>query len=138
MKPENLIKDKKMINEKLWKSAMDLINDMDNKLTPLDKIKNFGKAFSILQNSITFCSGKKDLGIDDTISTLIYVVLKSKPKNIVSNSKYCQLFLNPDLSKKQYGILMSQFEMVKNIIFDMKYTDLIGVTKEEFGKDEEE
>ena len=138
VKPENLIKDKKMINEKLWKSAMDLINDMDNKLTPLDKIKNFGKAFSILQNSITFCSGKKELGIDDTISTLIYVVLKSKPKNIVSNSKYCQLFLNPDLSKKQYGILMSQFEMVKNIIFDMKYTDLIGVTKEEFGKDEEE
>ena len=137
VKPENLIKDKKMINEKLWKTSMDLINEMDYKLTPQDKVKNFGKAFSILQNSITFCSGKNDLGIDDTISSLIYILLKSKPKNIFSNSKYCQLFLDPELSKKQYGILLSQIEMVKNIINDMKYSDLIGVSEEEFGKDEE-
>ncbi len=138
VKPEQLIKDKKTINEKLWKNSMDLINEMDLKLTPQDKVNNFGKAFSILQNSITFCSGKKDLGIDDTISSLIYVLLKSKPKNIFSNSKYCQLFLDPDLSKKQFGILLSQMEMIKNIINDMKYSDLIGVTEEEFGKDEEE
>ena len=137
VKPENLIKDKKMINEKLWKTSMDLINEMDAKLTPQDKVKNFGKAFSILQNSITFCSGKNDLGIDDTITSLIYVMLKSKPKNIFSNSKYCQLFLDPELSKKQYGILLSQIEMIKNIIYDMKYSDLIGVKEEDFGKDEE-
>jgi len=136
VKPENLIKDKKMINEKLWKTSIDLIIEMDSKLTPQDKVKNFGKAFGILQNSITFCSGKNELGIDDTITTLIYVILKSKPKNIFSNSKYCQLLLDPELSKKQYGILMSQIEMIKNIINDMKYTDLIGVTEEEFGKDE--
>jgi hypothetical protein len=136
VKPENLIKDKKMINEKLWKASMYLINEMDYKLTPAEKVKNFGKAFSILQNSITFCSGKNDLGIDDTISSLIYVILKSKPKNIFTNSKYCQLLLNPDLSKKQYGILLSQIEMIKNIIFDMKYSDLIGVSEAEFGKDE--
>ena len=137
VKPENLIKDKKMINEKLWEASMVLIDEMDLKLTPADKVKNFGKAFGILQNSITFCSGKNDLGIDDTISTLIYVILKSKPKNIFSNSKYCQLFLNPELAKKQYGILLSQIEMIKNIIYDMKYTDLIGVTEQQFGKDEE-
>jgi len=136
VKPENLIKDKKMINEKLWKASMYLINEMDYKLTPAEKVKNFGKAFSILQNSITFCSGKNDLGIDDTISSLIYIILKSKPKNIFTNSKYCQLLLNPDLSKKQYGILLSQIEMIKNIIFDMKYSDLIGVSEAEFGKDE--
>ena len=137
VKPENLIKDKKMINEKLWEASMVLIDEMDEKLTPADKVKNFGKAFAILQNSITFCSGKNELGIDDTISTLIYVILKSKPKNIFSNSKYCQLFLNPELAKKQYGILLSQIEMIKNIIYDMKYSDLIGITEEQFGKDEE-
>ena len=136
VRPENLIKDKKMINEKLWKTSMYLINEMDYKLTPTEKVKNFGKAFAILQNSITFCSGKNDLGIDDTISSLIYVILKSKPKNIFSNSKYCQLLLNPKKKKKQYGILLSQIEMIKNIIFDMKYSDLIGVSEAEFGKDE--
>ena len=137
VKPKNLIKDKNMINENLWKTSMALINEMDNKLTPADKIKSFEKAFGILQNSITFSSGKNDLGIDDTVSFLIYIILKSKPKNICSNSKYCQLLLNPDLAKRQYGILLTQLEMVKNIIFDMKYTDLIGVTEEKFGKDED-
>ena len=32
---------------------------------------------------------------------------------------------------------MSQIEMIKYIIYDMKSKDLIGVTEEEFGKDEE-
>lgn len=136
VKPEHLIKDKNMINENLWVTSMNLINEMDDKFTPFDKVKSFGKSFIILQNSITFCSGKDELGIDDTLSFLVYVILKSKPKNIFSNSKYCQLFLNPDLSKKQYGILLTQFEVAKNIIFNMKHTDLIGVTEEEFGKDE--
>ena len=35
-----LIKDKIMINEKLWKISMDLINEIDAKLTPKDKVKN--------------------------------------------------------------------------------------------------
>ena len=56
IKPENLIKDKKKINENLWKASMCYINEMDNKLTPADKIKSIAKAFSILQNSIAFCS----------------------------------------------------------------------------------
>ena len=137
LKPESLIKDKNAINEKLWEASIILINELDEKFTPFDKVEKFGKAFGILQNSLTFSSGKNDLGIDDTIAILIYVIIKAKPKNIFSNSKYCQLFLNPELAKRLYGILLSQIEMVKNIIYNMKYTDLIGVTEEEFGKDEE-
>ena len=137
IKPENLIKDKKVINENLWKTPIAYIKSMDEKLTPQDKVKNFGKAVGILNNSITFSSGKKDLGIDDTINILTYIILKAKPKNISTNNKYCQLLLNPGLAMKEYGILLSQMEMVKNIIYDMKYTDLIEVSEEQFGKDDE-
>ena len=91
IKPEALIKDKKAINEKLWQASIILINELDAKFTPVDKVEKFGKAFGILQNSLTFSSGKNDLGIDDTIPILIYVMIKAKPKNIFSNSKYCQL-----------------------------------------------
>ena len=136
VKPENLITDKNMVNEKLWQVSMDYINEINDKFTPSEKIKSFAKAFNILQNSITFCSGKKELGVDDTIKPLIYILLKAKPKNIFSNFNYCQLFLNPDLSKKQFGILLTQMNMIMNIIKDMKYTDLIGVSEEQFGTDE--
>ena len=137
VKPENLIKDKNIVNENLWKASMNYINEMDNKFTPADKIKSIAKAFSILQNSIAFCSGKNELGVDDTIKPLIYILLKSKPKKIFSNFNFCQLFLDPELSKKQFGILLTQICMIMNIIKDMKYTELIDVTEEQFGKDEE-
>ena len=113
------------------------INEMDNKYAPADKIKSLAKAFSILHNSITFGSGKNELGVDDTIKPLIYVLLKSKPKKIFTNYNYCQLYLDPELAKKHYGILLTQICMIMNIIKDMKYTDLIGVTEEQFGKDDE-
>ena len=137
IKPENIIKDKNMVNENLWKTSMSYINEMDKKYTPADKIKSIAKAFSILQNSITFCSGKNELGVDDTIKPLIYIVLKSKPKKLFSNYNYSQLYLDPDLSKKQYGILLTQICMIMNIIKDMKHSELIDVTEEQFGKDEE-
>ena len=137
IRPENIIEDKNIVNENLWNTATDYINEMDNKYTPVDKIKSFAKTFSILQNSITFCTGKNELGIDDTTKPLIYIFLKSKPKYLFSNYNYSQLYLDPELSKKQYGFFLTQINMVMNIIKDMKHTDLINVTEEQFGKDDE-
>ena len=136
IKPENIITDKNIYNERLWQFSMDYLNEINNKYTPQDKLKVVLKSFGILQNSITFCSGKKELGVDDTIKPLIYVLIKSQPKTIFTNYNYCQLFLNDNLCKTQYGILLTQLYMIMNIIKDMKHTDLIGVTEEQFGKDE--
>ena len=137
IKPENIITDKNIYNERLWKLSKDYLNEINNKYTPRDKLKIVLKSFGILQNSITFCSGKKELGVDDTIKPLIYVLIKSQPKSIFTNFNYCQLFLNDSLSKTQYGILMTQLYMIMNIIKEMKFNELIGVTEEQFGKDEE-
>ena len=132
IKPENLIKNTKIINEKLWKTAINYINEMDEKYTPVEKLKCLGKAISILQNSITFCSGKDELGVDDTIPPLIYILIKSRPKQLMSNYNFCSLFLNPELSKKEMGILLSQIGLVINVIKDMSYKDCINISQEEF------
>ena len=137
IKPANLITDRNVYNEKLWKISIDYINEINNKYTPQDKIKTILKAFNILQNSISFSSGKKELGVDDTIKPLIYVLIKSKPKNIYTNYNFAQLFLSEHLIKTQYGILLTQVFMIIKIIKEMKYNELIGVTEEEFGKDED-
>ena len=138
IKPENVLKDKNILNENMLEASKKYINEVDNKCTPADKIKCMAKAFSILQNSITFCSGKNELGVDDTLKPLIYLVIKAKPKRIFSNFNYAELFLDPDLSKKEYGILLTQICMIMKIIKDMKYTELINVSEEEFGKDEDD
>ena len=138
IKPENYLKDKIKIDENLLKTVIDYINDMDKKYTPVDKIHMFGKAFRILQSFMAFSSGKSEFGIDDTLPLLIYVILKAKPKMINTNFNYCKNYINPELDKKQYGILLMQVGMVIKVIYEMKHTDLIGVTEEQFGKDKEE
>ena len=136
VKPENIIKNKKMINEKLLEISVNYISEMDKKLTPLDKIKIFGKAIDILKNSMTFNSGKADLGLDDTLPFIIYILLKSKQEKIYTNFNYCNLFINPEFSKKHYGSMLTQLGMVMDIIKNMKYNELIGVSEQQFGKDE--
>ena len=137
IKPENLMKNKNVINENLCQECYKYINYIDKKITPVEKIKYFGKAFSILQNSMKFSSGEKDLGVDDTLKPLIYVMIKAKPENIFSNYDYCRTYLDKDLSKHSYGALLTQIGMIINIIKDMKYNELIDVTEEQFGFDEE-
>ena len=125
IKPENIIKNKKMINEKLLDISINYMSEMDKKFTPVDKIKVFIKALDILKNSMTFNSGKSDLGLDDTLQFIIYVVLKSKQKNIYRNYNYCNLFINPELGKKQFGSMLTQLGMVINIINNMKYNYIV-------------
>ena len=52
----------------------------------------------------------------------------------MSNYNFCSLFLNPELSKKEYGILLSQIGLVINVIKDMTYKDVINISQEEFEK----
>ena len=137
IKPENIITDKNIYNENLWNLSIKYLNELDNKYTPQDKMKLVIKSFGILQNSISFCSGKKELGVDDTIKPLIYVLIKAKPKNIFSNYNYSQLFMSDALCKTQYGVTLTQFFMIMNIIKDMKYNELIGVSEKQFGRDED-
>ena len=114
------------------------IRKLYNKYTPIDKIKIFSKVFGIIQNFLSFTSGKADLGVDDTLPLLVFVIIKSKPKMLNSNYTFCKNYINPELDKKQYGMLLMQIGMVIKIINDMKNTDLIGVTEEQFGSDNEE
>ena len=139
IKPHNIIKDKKFknINEKLLDISIDYIKEMDNKNSPMDKINSFGKALNFLSNSMEFNSGKEDFGVDDLLPLLIYIVIKSRPQKLQSNYSYCMNFINKDLLKKQYGSLLTQIGVIKDIIKNMKYNELNDVSEEQFGVDEE-
>jgi len=67
---------------------------------PVDKIKMFGKAFGLLQNSMTFSSGKSELEIDDVLPLVIYVILKAKPKMIAKPNEERIISLNKTSTEK--------------------------------------
>ena len=72
--PENV--DEKIKTDKnLINTAVEYINDLDDELTPVDKIKIFGKVIEIIQNSIYFSSGKTELGVDDVITSPTFAII---------------------------------------------------------------
>ena len=137
IKPEHMNADKKMINENLLLTVTELVNKINGKYTPIDKINMFGKAFQILQDSMSFSSGKSDVGTDDVLPLLHYVMIKAKPKMIYTNYLFCKYYLNPYLLKKQTGFLLAQIGLFIKVICNMKHTHLKGVTEEQFGVEEE-
>ena len=81
-------------------------------------------------------TGKDKLGVDDSLDPYLYIIIKSKPKNAYSNYKYCDLYLNSVLAKREYGAILRKFTVIIEFIKKMKYNNLIGVSEEEFGEDE--
>ena len=136
LKPENVVKKKEIISENLLNRAAKYISQIDDQLTPIDKIKCIQKGKNIIDNSISFCSGKTELGVDDAFQPWIYVLIKAKPKNIATNCQYCYLYLNNELMKGEMGSIFTVFFSVLTALKNLKYNDLFGVTEEQFGKDE--
>lgn len=132
IQPHHLVKEKKIIDEKLWETAVKYIDQMDREKSPLNKINAFSMASKIIHNSITFCSGKNELGVDDSLTVFVYLVLKSKPKRVISNVTFIKMYLNKDLQKKDKGLLMTELDMVVEIIRNLCYTGLNGVTEIEW------
>lgn len=58
------------------------------------------------------------------------------PKRLNSNYKFCELFMLEDLKKKQLGQKLTQMNIFISVIQDKKFSDLIDVSEEQFGKDE--
>ncbi len=87
--PSHLDINKKYLNEGLWEIAINCLEKMDEEKSPTDKLKCVWSAYRILNNCINFCSGKdENAGVDDIIPILIYIMIKTKPKRMFSNTQY--------------------------------------------------
>ena len=135
LKPNHIL-GKKKTDENLFGKAMEFLDKIDEDKTPADKMKSFINASAILENSITFYTGKGGLGLDDSMSLMEYVIIKSCPKRFSSNYKFCEMFMLEDLKKKQLGQKLTQMNIFINVIQEKKCSDLIDVTEQMFGKDE--
>ena len=135
LSPENVVENKEVINEKLLNEAIKAFEQLDEKLTPLDKLKCFEKGISIINNSISFNTGKNALGTDDMLQPCIYAMIKAKPKNLATNAQYCNLYLNNSIPGI-YGHICSNLEMVTDALKKLNYTKLNGISEEQFGDDE--
>ena len=138
LKPENCLKEKYYYNEILCQKAIKIINSLNNFCTPIDKINCFKKAIEIIENSITFNTGKESLGMDDSIELIFYVFMKSQPKMFYSNFNYAYLYLNKELSKKSEGQTLGKMDLIINVFIKKTRNDFINVSEEMFGNENDD
>ena len=139
--PKNLLNNvhfKEKEIDKLFETAIKYFKLIDECHSPLTKIIMFEKGKNIIENTISFNSGKSELGIDDSINMLLYVILKSSPKRFYSNFYYGYLYLNTDLAKKKYGQNLALMEMIIAQIEQFNKDDFIVEKDENLGNEEDD
>ena len=130
IKPEHLEFKKLYANQ--LKFAEKNIQKMINAHSAYDKLECIKNAYVTMNNTVKFISGKKqDAGQDELTPLFQYILIKAKPKNLITNINYIKCFLNESELIGSRGFYVSQMESASSFIININHADL-KMSKEEF------
>ena len=131
--PKNFIKDKKTdyVFDTFLPDAIKYIRQIETEKSPRKKINNLSKVFNSITNLERFNGCHEAQGVDDTILILNYAIIKSKPFQLLTNTKYMKLFIG---EKENYleGNQLAQLVSICEFIEKVNNERLYNVTKEEY------
>ena len=134
IKPEHFLEGKKdYIIDIFLPDIIKFFDSFEIDRSPRKKIENINNMFQIILQVVEFNRGKKNIGVDDQLPVLSYYFIKAKMNKFLSNLKFVQLYRN-SLNENGNEIQLVQLFAICNLIMNIKYENLIGVTKEEFDK----
>ena len=128
--PRNYIKDK--ANYSFDSFLPNIIYDfkqLHKKKSPRKKIIVMRDIFNCINNLVKLNGDDENIDIDQQISILIYAFIKAQPSNIETDCNFIELFIEKDGENES---LLSQLKIISKFVDEIKYTNLIGVSKEEF------
>ena len=98
-------------DEKMVQIMIHFANNMENEMSPMNKIHEFEIIDMIINNIISI------YGYDDKYYNilLLYVFIKAKPKFLNSSVKYINKYLHENLKKQYNQLLKKMTKLVKNI-----------------------
>ena len=113
--------------------ALTNIKKMDEAKSVFEKIRCVANAFSNINNSIKFSTGKNvNAGQEELTPILHYTIIKAQPQRFISQLNYIKCFM--DLSKGgQNAFMVTQLESAVTFIMNLDHTKL-KMSKEEFDK----
>lgn len=81
----------------MWDYAANILNSMDNRMTPYEKLECMVECFKIITQVIDLAASKDGGGgADDTLPIMIYVILKACPKRMHSNLNFITMLREKD------------------------------------------
>ena len=115
------------INDHIWQNIIHLINtkfDINNYTTPMKKIKCIENIYNILNKSINVITDKTNrYSVDDIFPIFVYLLIKIKPENLVSNLNYIKLLINKKNLIKSSGFALTQLEMAVQFLQNFELSE---------------
>ena len=78
----------------------------------MKKIKCFENIYNIIDKSINVITNKKSkYSVDDIFPIFVYLLIQTKPENLVTNLNFIKLLINKKNLIKSSGFALTQLEM---------------------------
>ena len=134
IKPTMLNEKLTYLDEKMIQMMRSFIRNIDDEISPNNKLREFEKLDLIINNMITLYGYTKDV----YLSILIFAFIKGQPFQLNSSYKYINMYYSESLPKERGIELINKFKNLLDKITNFSEKDLIGISKEEYDKNIEE
>jgi len=104
---------------------------IDTEKSPKKKLLNVIEIFNKIGFLLKFNGIGQEAGVDDQMPNLNYAFIKAQPIRMFSNVKFMHLYMGEKKNKGE-GSQLAQLEAICHFISNIKPSQLIGVTPEEF------
>ena len=133
IQPHHLIRAKGFIFDNFLKNTVENIQKLDDEKSPIGKCELIKKVIDVINSTIVFnSSGSSGIGIDDSLPFLQYAIIKAQPNRLNSNIRYMNMYVSEELQSQNMGSIIAQLLLVVEKMKEFQYTDLIGVTEDEY------
>ena len=118
------------LDEKMIQMMRSFIRNIDEEISPNNKLREFEKLDLIINNMIMLYGYTKDV----YLSILIFAFIKGQPFQLNSSYKYIAMFYSENLPKERGSELINKFKILLDKITNFSEKDLVGISKEEYDK----
>ena len=132
VEPKHFIKSKRQFVFGSFLSDVEIFfKSIDSEKSPRKKLLNLIEIFNSIGFLLKFNGAGIEAGVDDQMPILNYAFVKAHPLRMYSNAKFMELYIG-DRKNKFEGSQLTQLLGICDFIARIKYSELIGVTQEEF------
>ena len=109
------------VSEKQLELAKKYIKKMDEEKYYIKILNYFLQVIDIIVKMIQFNTGKSDSSIEDFLPIIVYLIIQSLPKNMISNLQLSKYFINQNDLNSMYGYTLANYETCINFLNNLNF-----------------
>ena len=132
IEPNNLMKSNYNYNfELVLPDITKYFNLIDIEKSPRKKIINLNNIFESINSLLKFSQNQKIIGVDNQMPLFNYIFIKAKPKRMLSNYQFMELYIGEKI-KKNEGNYLAQLKSIIDFTLNLVAGNLFNITEKEF------